>query len=213
MEHFYQNTEGENWFSFAALYKRIVEYFPTNSWFVEVGSWKGRSSVCMAVEIINSGKNIRFDCIDPWDVWLYKNLDPSIGSFASILNAPASTPEDWKSIFALLGEWNDAYGVFMKNINPVKNYINPIKATSENASTLYPNDSVDFVFIDGGHDYDCVKNDIKCWIPKIKKGGIMAGHDYPMFGGVQQAVDEFFGNKIVASEFCWICNDISSFKS
>ena len=37
---------------------------------------------------------------------------------------------------------------------------------------------MDFCFIDSAHDYETVKNDIIYWLPKIKNGGILAGHDY-----------------------------------
>ena len=65
MEHFYQ-TLGEDWFSYPELYKSIVENNQDGAHTVEVGSWKGRSASFMAVEIINSNKNIKFDCVDTW---------------------------------------------------------------------------------------------------------------------------------------------------
>jgi hypothetical protein len=65
MEHFYKNI-GEDWMDFQELYSEMVNYFPDNSHFVEVGSWKGRSASYMAVEILNSKKRIKFDCVDTW---------------------------------------------------------------------------------------------------------------------------------------------------
>jgi hypothetical protein len=51
---------------------------------------------------------------------------------------------------------------------------------------------VDFVYIDGDHSYEAVKEDIAGWWPKVKVGGILAGHDYdPRNAGTIQAVDEF----------------------
>ncbi len=52
---------------------------------------------------------------------------------------------------------------------------------------------VDFAYIDGNHEYPFVKNDIALWWPHIRKGGILAGHDYfePVMPGVVKAVDEF----------------------
>jgi hypothetical protein len=44
------------------------------------------------------------------------------------------------------------------------------------------------------HDYENVKADILAWKPKVKPGGIMAGHDYgPHAPGVIKAVNEVFG--------------------
>lgn len=55
--------------------------------------------------------------------------------------------------------------------------------------------SLDFVFIDADHTYEAVKEDILAWRPKMKPGGIMAGHDLsnPEFPGVRKAVQECFG--------------------
>lgn len=64
----------------------------------------------------------------------------------------------------------------------------------EIAKTIEP-ESLDFVFIDAAHDYKSVKNDLEAWVPKVKKGGIVSGHDYYRGSsgrmGVIEAVDEF----------------------
>ena len=67
IEHFWRDPMfEEGYFTYPNLYHNMVKMFPTNSHFVEVGVWKGRSAAFMAVEINNSGKNIRFDCVDTW---------------------------------------------------------------------------------------------------------------------------------------------------
>ena len=65
------------------------------------------------------------------------------------------------------------------------------------ASELFADGSMDFVFLDGSHFYEAIKADIEVWAPKVKKGGLVAGHDYGEFlarkfnCGVKQAVDEY----------------------
>lgn len=49
---------------------------------------------------------------------------------------------------------------------------------SDNVHMLIPNDSVDLLFIDGSHDYERIKNDIINYWPKLKKDGVMLGHDF-----------------------------------
>ncbi len=75
-----------------------------------------------------------------------------------------------------------------------------LRMTSRNAASHVPND-FDLIFIDGNHEYCQVKEDILSWLPKIRVGGILAGHDYdptiPIFDGVKRAVDEIFGNQIM----------------
>ena len=60
MEHIYNQLNfGEDWFTYPNLYSDMVKKFPSGSKFVEVGSWKGKSSSYITVEIINSNKNIK----------------------------------------------------------------------------------------------------------------------------------------------------------
>jgi len=67
--------------------------------------------------------------------------------------------------------------------------------------------TLDIVFIDGDHEYEGVSNDIEAWLPKVKNGGIIAGHDYDTpFPGVMKAVDEAFGTKINRFYDVWIHN-------
>ena len=53
--------------------------------------------------------------------------------------------------------------------------------------------SLDFVYIDGAHDFDNVMQDIILWSTRVRKGGIVAGHDYYHFhnAGVVRAVDAY----------------------
>jgi len=179
MEHFYEKI-GEDWFDYQDIYKNMVLNAKTNSWFVEVGSWKGRSSVFMAVEIINSNKEIKFDCIDTW-LGSTEHTDPNSGCFVKELN----DEKDW------------LYREFLKNIDPVKHIIKPIRSLSVDASKLYSDNSLDFVWIDAAHDYDNVYNDLIHWYPKVKSGGYIGGHDYHKNCGVEDAVNDFFSNEKV----------------
>lgn len=65
--------------------------------------------------------------------------------------------------------------------------ITKIKNTSEVASHNFINNSLDFIYIDGAHDYINVYRDIQLWIPKVKNGGFIGGHDYTN-GNVRQAI-------------------------
>ena len=52
------------------------------------------------------------------------------------------------------------------------------RVSSEAASRLIADGSLDFVYIDGNHFYPAVKKDIELWWPKVRVGGVMGGHDY-----------------------------------
>lgn len=182
MEHIYQGIEG--WFDFSNLYSFIVEKSPRNAKLVEVGSWLGKSSSYMAVEIANSNKNINFYCVDTWK-----------GS---------SEHSDNEMIIK-----DELYNNFLQNIDPVKEYIKPIRLSSKEASKTFEDETLDFIFIDAGHSYEDVYEDLRCWFPKLKKGGFFAGHDYSSaWPGVVKAVQEWaFENKFIISlveQSCWL---------
>ena len=138
----------------------------------------GRSSSYMAVEILNSNKKIKFDCVDTWEGSL-EHTDVNSSFFLQEL----VDNKDW------------LYYEFLKNTLPVRDVLNPIRLSSLESAKLYPDRSLDFVFIDASHEYEDVKQDILSWYPKIKKGGYIAGHDYTTFDGVQKAVNELIIHK------------------
>lgn len=177
MEHFYKNI-GEDWMDFQGLYSQMVNEFEDGSHFVEVGSWKGRSASYMAVEIVNSKKIIKFDCVDTWE--------------GSIEHLDVNSPHYERGLHE---DQNWLFNQFLQNTSSVSNQINPIRMTSVDATKLYDDESLDFVFIDASHEYDDVINDINSWYPKVKKGGYLCGHDYVKFGGVNKAVNELIKDK------------------
>ena len=86
--------------------------------------------------------------------------------------------------------------------------LNIIRDLSVNASKRFNDNSLDFIFIDACHDYECVKEDLHTWYPKLKKDGIIAGHDYyDGHVGVEKAVNEFFHeerDRLYNQEYCWV---------
>lgn len=68
-----------------------------------------------------------------------------------------------------------------------------MRMTSMEAVKTFADESLDFVFIDGAHDYDHVIEDLTEWSKKVKHDGIVAGHDYcyEKGAGVIRAVNEF----------------------
>lgn len=155
MEHFYQTIDG--WFSYDYIYKHVVDTAENGELFVEIGSFKGRSSAYMAVEIINSSKNIRFDCVDTWQ----GSTEHQAGAECEIKEVVEGT----------------LYDSFINNMKPVEGHYNPVRMTSLEAAKTYEDDSIDFIMIDGEHSYEAVKADIQAWLPKMKNGGVMTGDD------------------------------------
>lgn len=165
MEYYHWNIEGWITPEQIKLYERMIETASSTAHFVEIGCWKGKSTVMMAVGIINSNKKIKFDVVDTFQ--------------------GAEEHKSYKSIVD-----GTLYNEFIKNIEPVKSVVNITVGDSSTTASNYQDKSLDFVFIDGDHSFDGVLRDIRAWLPKIKDGGIIAGDDFdnPNFPGVSDAV-------------------------
>lgn len=73
-----------------------------------------------------------------------------------------------------------------------------LNLTSAEAATLFEDNSIDFLYIDGDHRYEAVSQDIRGFLPKMRNLSIMAGHDYyppqfQNFSGVRRAVNGLLG--------------------
>ena len=68
-----------------------------------------------------------------------------------------------------------------------------LRMPSVEAAKQIEDETLDFVYIDGDHRFDAVMMDIISWAPKVRKGGIVAGHDYYCFyqAGVVDAVQAY----------------------
>lgn len=161
------------WFDYADLYDHIVSVLPEGARMTEVGSWLGRSTCYLGGKVKESGKNIRVFSVDrchgPYDQpYMDGEIKKHCGNIAG----------------GLLGNLLAC---------EVKDVVTMIVETSVKASEMFTDGSLDCVFIDAAHEYENVKADLEAWWPKVKSGGIFAGHDYDGHGwpGVKKAVDEF----------------------
>lgn len=86
-----------------------------------------------------------------------------------------------------------AYDSTVERLKPYNHEI--IRKFSMDAVKDFEDESLDFVYIDGNHSYEHVRDDIREWAKKVRKGGIVAGDDYYVMAsgnvGVIQAVDEY----------------------
>lgn len=83
----------------------------------------------------------------------------------------------------------DTFGVFMSNVGSSTTTIEPLRGRSTDIAADF-SEKIDFLFLDGDHDYSGVKADIDAWLPKLKPGATIALHDYGWAEGVQRVVRE-----------------------
>jgi hypothetical protein len=135
----------------------------------EVGVYQGAT----AKAVLKHCPNIKeYHMIDPWGVY----TEPGSGQMGKRTSETG---------------WEDNYqkvcGLFK---DEPKFHIH--RKTSVEGAKLFQDNFFDCVFIDAIHSYKRVQEDIRHWLPKIKKGGFLAGDDVNQ-PEVEEAVHDFFG--------------------
>lgn len=130
---------------------------------VELGSWQGASAIPVARSIRRWGGTLT--CVDTWG-----------------------------------GEIHEAQGRPWMLLSCVRNMtesgvngsVRLIPATTRDAAAQWT-DLIDYLYVDADHSYDGVAEDLRLWIPHVKRGGLIVGDDYEhqSFPGVKRAWDEF----------------------
>ena len=132
---------------------------------LEIGSYAGEAAVIFASYFKE------LTCIDPW-----------------------SNGYDDEDMASYQVPMEFVFNVWKKSTDSYKN-IKYIRSTSKEAASKIKEDSLDFIYIDGDHRYEPVKEDLTLYFKKVKKGGIIAGHDIS-FGPVQNALKDIFGENL-----------------
>ena len=191
MPHYCDEIQG--WFNYADLYQQMVRRFPAGH-FVEVGSWLGKSAAFMAVEIQRSGKRILFDCVDTFK----GSPGEKVHANANRINVKGQCINNLRPFWSTK---NNLFPTTRKG-----NMLKIVIGSSPGIAAKYADKSLDFVFIDASHDEKSVRCDITGWLPKIKSGGVLAGHDYSSksFPGVRRAVDSMLPQRKLVSKNCWM---------
>jgi predicted O-methyltransferase YrrM len=167
----------EGWFDFQQTYDLIASKVGPSDVVVEVGCYLGKSTAYLSSKV---PPDVTILAIDKW---------PYIAPIAD-----------------RVPEREDLYGCFVSNMLQCKcSNVIPLRTTSLIASRLVRNDLA-AVFLDDDHTYEAVKSGINAWLPKVRPGGIIGGHDYGAeHFGVKLAVDELLAGKFTLLGQCWVC--------
>jgi hypothetical protein len=125
--------------------------------------------------LLSQWKGKRFYAIDAWRNWSNDQYE----GYANALNMD----EVFCRAQQTLAQYGDRV-VFQR-------------LTSLEAAALHEKESLDWIYIDANHAEDYVRSDVEHWWPKVRKGGVLCGHDYidgycwETHFGVKSAVDTF----------------------
>jgi hypothetical protein len=122
---------------------------------LEVGSWVGNGSTRVIVETIRDVGGTLY-CVDTW-----------AGS------DNVSHHREYRD------RCHTMFTVFFDNVRKYNghNIVRPLVMPSIDASRIFADGLFDLVFIDGNHGYSHAKQDVLAWLPKVKGGGVLCGHD------------------------------------
>lgn len=161
------NENKKNYFftGFTGMINELLHFLPKESTMIEIGSYMGESTMMLA------------------SCKLFKKIyaiDPHHGT------------EKFNELFGY--DWELVKKEFKINTRYFDN-ITLISDFSYNVIDMFENESIDFIYIDADHEYDSVKRDIELYLPKLKKDGIIGGHDYSndAWEGVFHAVNDILG--------------------
>lgn len=157
-------------FDRGALMTAAREYLGTLNTVVEVGTYQG----AFADIIIGRTNPTNFYAVDPLRLFPGMNSNPGVE-------------------FNSQDKLDRLAGAVSARLNRHGHTL--IRETSDVASQSFEDNSIDLVYLDADHSFDGCSADIDYWYPKVRQGGILAGHDYcdgnPQKGhvyGVIQAV-------------------------
>lgn len=159
------------------LCEYLKERNPSMEDMLEVGTYMGESAAMFVLYFEN------VHCVDPWD-------DETLKATTSN-GTPAARVEE----------------VFDKVAKRLEPKVIKHKAFSVPFSRIVADESLDFVYLDGDHRANAVRDDIKAWLPKVKTGCYIGGHDYgnPNAPEVKDVVDEMLGTpEIVFVDHSWL---------
>ena len=160
--------------------------------FLEVGVLEGVTSrnVCDLLYKID-GTKFRYVGIDLFGLDIEENNKKE---FTPISNKYSNPLKKINFKYILKHKPNSVEGVKYL-LKKYQNYVELHRGYSHNILKVIDLSSVDFCFLDGGHTYETVKNDLTIILSKIKKKSIILIDDYNQSKyGVKKAVDEIKNN-------------------
>jgi predicted O-methyltransferase YrrM len=158
------------WCNYTETYDMIVDDIADDGKIVEIGSFLGRSTSYLATALYNAGKeNVKIYSVDTFQ--------------GSTEHSSLKLPQDFSSVF----RENLKFFIGREMVHVCQG-----QSDSKEILDRFADESIDYIMVDGAHEYEPVMDDIENWWPKLKPTGVMFGDDY-FLESVKQAVPMALG--------------------
>jgi len=169
------------------LYQMIIQYSPNNT-IVELGAWKGRSTVWMANGVKDRGDNGLLYSVDTWQ-----------GTQNEAVHKE------------MLKNYSDdqLFEEFLANINNagISEYVKPIRSTTIEAAKNWSLDKpIGLLLIDADHEYKAARKDFEYWSPMVADEGFIVFDDVPAWPGPTKLITQLphWYEQVAVSQGQWI---------
>ncbi len=133
-----------------------------------MGCWKGLSTSFIGPACRDNGTALW--CVDSWK----------------------GSSDVWGPDYAARLAKEDVRAAFERNMAELEVPVSILPLPSVQAAARFAHCSCDLVFLDASHDEASVLADLEAWYPKVRPGGLLAGHDFdPAIPGVSRALLRF----------------------
>jgi len=173
-----------------ALLRRLARTVRASHVIVELGSYTGKSTCCLATGSAEGNRALIYAV----DLWTDGTYDEETHGFYKY--DPASGEEQRNSKFSR----PRAQEIFKERVgdyDPLR-LVKPMQGMTTIAANEFARERIGLLFIDADHRYEAVRADFEAWEPKVAEGGVVAFHDYKSLregDGVKRFVDEeLFGH-------------------
>lgn len=153
----------------------------------EIGVWRGKWSARLCAD----NPNLELLCVDRWSTY---------GEYADSRNDQAKLDEAYQNAVAVLAGRRATL----------------LRMASLEAAATVPDGSLDFVYVDANHGDAFVTADLEAWVPKVRSGGVVSGHDYIWRADrphieVKAAVDRFVRARGISPLLVFAADVVPSF--
>lgn len=185
------------WFDFDDVYQNAVADARPGGILVEVGCWMGKSIVYLAKAAADAGRtDLQIWAVDNWSGSGCDRLDEACREFE---RSGFPLLKQFCANLTACGVENMVHILVDRDDAGNDKFLNSVEAADR-----FLDGACDFVFLDADHTHEAVRADIRAWLPKVRPGGVLAGHDFDRHSVASAVASELGTVGVIAAKTSWV---------